>query len=195
MAKNKRTDMEILQDKALISELLLIGKGSTEISLVVNRRRAYNLSESQIRYDINKINEEWITTYLDNYDQSKSKELAKIDKLEQEYWQAWARSRRQKKKVLRTKSSMKGTENYEGTQDSDSRKEEMERTPGDKKFLEGIQWCIDQRCKILGLDAPTKMDLTWREKARKYKMDPDTVVEKLTEQFVEAAERGIKDEA
>jgi len=32
MAKNKRTEMEILQDKALITELLLKGKGPTEIA-------------------------------------------------------------------------------------------------------------------------------------------------------------------
>ncbi|MHC4984512.1 MAG: hypothetical protein ACYTF6_15275, partial [Planctomycetota bacterium] len=27
---------------------------------------------------------------------------------------------------------------------------------GDPRFLAGVQWCIERRCKILGLDAPTK---------------------------------------
>lgn len=30
------------------------------------------------------------------------------------------------------------------------------KTCGDTKFLAGVQWCIDRRCKLLGLDAPSK---------------------------------------
>jgi hypothetical protein len=27
---------------------------------------------------------------------------------------------------------------------------------GDPRFLAGVQWCINKRCEILGLDAPAK---------------------------------------
>lgn len=30
------------------------------------------------------------------------------------------------------------------------------KTCGDTKFLAGVQWCIERRCKLLGLDAPSK---------------------------------------
>jgi hypothetical protein len=36
----------------------------------------------------------------------------------------------------------------------DSREEHQTTTPA---FLAGVQWCIDRRCKLLGLDAPTKV--------------------------------------
>ena len=38
-----------------------------------------------------------------------------------------------------------------------------ENSVGDPRWLERIAWCISQRCKILGLDAPTKIDLTVRQ--------------------------------
>ena len=31
---------------------------------------------------------------------------------------------------------------------------------GDPRFLAGVQWCIERRCKIIGIDAPTKSELT-----------------------------------
>lgn len=194
MAKNKRTEMQILKDKALVSELLLKGKGPTEIALAVNRRRAYNLTESQIRYDIKRIQREWQKKYLDNYDGMRAQELARIDRLEEEYWEAWSRSRRLKKKVVKSESSMSGTGNFEGAQDQSSKKEHLERTAGNEKFLTGIKWCIDKRCEILGLDSPAELSVTWREKAKRYDMDPDQAVEELANQFARMAEPGLDKE-
>jgi hypothetical protein len=34
---------------------------------------------------------------------------------------------------------------------------------GDPRFLAGIQWCIEQRCKILGLLAAVKNELTGKD--------------------------------
>ena len=31
---------------------------------------------------------------------------------------------------------------------------------GDSRFLQGIQWCINKRSELLGLDAPEKHDIT-----------------------------------
>ena len=28
---------------------------------------------------------------------------------------------------------------------------------GDHRFLEGVQWCINKRCELLGLDAPLQL--------------------------------------
>ncbi len=194
MAKNKRTDAEILQDKALITELILKGKGPTEIALSLNRRRHYNLTESQIRYDIGKIKDEWIGTYLQNYDQSKAMEIAKLDKLEATYWEAWSRSLRKEKKVVKSDSSMSGSGNFEGSQDQESKREEIKSSQGNEKFLKGIQWCIDKRCEILGHDEPSKLDITWQDKAKRYGIDPEEVKGMLVDQFVGHAERGLHED-
>lgn len=62
-------------------------------------------------------------------------------------------------------------------------------TCGDPRFLAGIQWCIDRRAKLLGLDAPTKsinaqmtvddMKQMARELAMSHGMDPDLVVDSV----------------
>jgi hypothetical protein len=31
---------------------------------------------------------------------------------------------------------------------------------GDSRFLGDVQWCIDRRCKLLGIDAPVKQELS-----------------------------------
>jgi hypothetical protein len=61
------------------------------------------------------------------------------------------------------------------------------KTSGDPRYLQGIQWCIDRRAKMLGLDAPSKslsatfninnMKQTAREMALERGLDPDLVVE------------------
>jgi len=33
---------------------------------------------------------------------------------------------------------------------------------GDPRFLTGVQWCIERRCKILGIDAVIAGEVTFR---------------------------------
>jgi hypothetical protein len=60
------------------------------------------------------------------------------------------------------------------------------KTCGDPRFLAGVQWCIDRRAKMLGLDAPSRslnanfnissMQQMAREMALERGLDPDLVV-------------------
>ncbi len=73
-----------------------------------------------------------------NINEAKAKELARVDHLEREYWEAWERSvGEHRTKTLKT-----------------------EEINGDPRYLSGIQWCINKRCELLGLDAPSKTDIT-----------------------------------
>ena len=38
---------------------------------------------------------------------------------------------------------------------------------GDPRYLDKIAWCIDKRCKILGLDEPTRLAISWQDEAQK----------------------------
>lgn len=31
---------------------------------------------------------------------------------------------------------------------------------GDPRYLAGVQWCIEIRCKLLGIEAPKRVDVT-----------------------------------
>ncbi|OPZ76108.1 MAG: hypothetical protein BWY79_01776 [Actinobacteria bacterium ADurb.Bin444] len=107
---------------------------------------------------------EWLKQATENIATLKARELAKVDGLERTYWAAWERSCREaKRKSLKTE----GTITREIT-DPDGSTRFVQQVPaeqvltteervGDKRYLEGVQWCIDRRCKILGVDAPLKV--------------------------------------
>jgi hypothetical protein len=94
--------------------------------------------------------------------------------------------------------SRRPSRRYEFFEAADSEREELKppqfsftrkivKTCGDPRFLNGVQWCIDRRAKLLGLDAPSKslnanfninsMKQMAREMALERGMDPDLVVE------------------
>ena len=89
--------------------------------------------------------------------EAKARELAKVDALEIEYWKAWENSLKDAEVFITEKvGTQKGT-------NMDKRGKEVfrrEGQTGNPSFLAGIQWCINKRCEILGLDAPKRTDLT-----------------------------------
>ena len=93
----------------------------------------------------------WQESSLNDTDGAMSRELAKIDNLEREYWEAWLKSRETTEQT--TKEKREGTEPYSKVS------VRSEPTPGNPQFLEGVRWCIEQRGKLLGLYAPVKQDV------------------------------------
>jgi len=87
------------------------------------------------------------------HDEAKARELAKVDRLEREYWTAWGRSCKDAE-----------TLRQEGSGEKPSRVVKIKRPRnGDPAFLRGVQWCIERRCKIIGVDAPSKSELTGKD--------------------------------
>jgi hypothetical protein len=73
--------------------------------------------------------------------------LARIDRLEQQYWDAWQASKNERQISVTEQTSGDGEKLKAGIR-------KVEQT-GDPRYLAGVQWC--QRCKILGLNAPQKI--------------------------------------
>lgn len=112
------------------------------------------VSTAQVSRDLDAIRKEWLDSSIRNFDESRAEELAKIDNLEREYWAAWEKSKSNyNKKSTKRKGKAR-----------DAAPDYMEQTDtevilmGDPRFLAGIQWCINKRCEILGLDAPKKLE-------------------------------------
>jgi hypothetical protein len=97
------------------------------------------VSQQQISYDLKILQERWVKSGAANMDEAKSRELAKIDNLERTYWASWETT--QKLIVLPDKTSI-----------------EAKNVPGDPRYLTGVQWCIERRAKLLGLDAPARTE-------------------------------------
>ena len=107
------------------------------------------VSQGTISNDLKLIRERWKEAMVETYNELQHRELARVDNLEATYWEEWDRSKGDK-----TTTTKKGIEGVRG--DSREASERTEGRLGDPRYLEGVRWCIDKRCKILGLDAPIR---------------------------------------
>lgn len=162
MATNKRTQIQIERDRRQIADWYLQGWKQAEIAEKINEDedRDYTLTQQMISYDIGRLVTLWRESSLVDIDDAKARELAKINHLELTYWQAWLRSCEDAETVVKkTKGVVRKADAGDGSFVQE-RPAEVNQTSkgqaGDPRFLAGVQWCIDRRCKILGIDAPQR---------------------------------------
>ena len=94
MAAPKRTKFERERDRRIISELYLLKISQLEMPYELKFKTGayYLLSQPMINYELKKIKKMWKTEGLIDFNFAKNKELARIDALEYEHWQAWNKS-------------------------------------------------------------------------------------------------------
>lgn len=140
-----RTKAQRIRDERRISQMYLHGDLQADIAA------SLSLSQSTVSRAITKLQAEWRASSLIDINEAKARELAKIDALELEYWQAWRRSQEDAESEI---TKLQG-----GSTDAPSKLEKQTRREGQSgnpAFLAGIQWCINKRCEILGVNAPIK---------------------------------------
>jgi len=118
-----RTREQILRDRVEIARLYLEGWPQWKIG------EKFGLSHQQLTHELKAIRAEWRAAAVRGLAEAKARELAKLDNLEREYWEAWQQSREQAKKTKQN---------------------------ADPWFLEGIERCIGIRCELRGLLAPQR---------------------------------------
>lgn len=163
MATPKRSKIQREADLAKIAELYLSGHRQADIAAQLD------VSQQQVSYDIKELQKRWSNSAVRDLDAAKSQELARIDNLEREYWECWRKSQKPlKSKSVERENIIMDEENkiHKGAmglgtpgQNGQIIKtvERSEKRIGDTRYLDGVQWCIERRCKILGIDAPTKI--------------------------------------
>lgn len=119
------------------------------------------ITQQQVSYDLSILQKRWQKAALHAIDARKGEELARVDALEREYWLAWHRSQEQRESSLTERTQVDAGERTK----AQLRREEQ---VGDPRFLQGIQWCINKRCEILGLNAPAKIAPTDAEGKKTY---------------------------
>lgn len=107
------------------------------------------LSERMVRYDLKLLADRWRAECAAGIAAHKEAELAKVHELYLVYWDAWQKSLEDRQTTSTKKISAPMMDRAEAA----IKKEQREGNPA---FLAGIQWCIETRCKILGLNAPIK---------------------------------------
>jgi predicted transcriptional regulator len=134
-ARNKASEANRLHTTYVVSSLFLEGKTLTTIA------NELGISYPTVAKLIREAKQQWQIRAEKNYAEHIASELARLDKVEAEAWQAWHES----KKSSRSVSETTGGEKPSKTKRKDSQ-------TGDPRMLAVIQKCVEQRMKILGLD-------------------------------------------
>ncbi len=168
---HKRTEEEEVRDQVIIANMMFQGVKLTEMSEKLQERTGakYQLSISSIDKESRNLIIKWREKNLFKVDEIKNRELLKLDALEDEYWRAWHRSCLPRNETIKKQErgvTLQGAEvdakghvlpRMTATMiETEIRTGEYTRD-GSSKFLEGIERCINQRCKLLGLFSPIKI--------------------------------------
>jgi len=154
MSNKNRKKIDIERDRRNISRMYLQGMLQAEIA------EELGVSQSTVSRDLSYIQKQWQQERINNVDERKRIELAKIDNLELEYWEAWKHSLENAEVQTVEKQGIIHDKDGKIIGSRVKQIDRQEGQAGDPRFLQGIQWCIEKRCELLGLDAPKKTDLT-----------------------------------
>lgn len=141
----KRSREEVARDRALIADKYLAGWRQIDIAAELFRMFGYRLTQQQISLDIKHLQKTWLAASMRDFDAARAEELKKVDNLERIHWEAWEKS-------CKDRPMRKGKEKYDPSM--------YDGRDGNSKHLDGVKWCINKRCEILGLDKPKKLALT-----------------------------------
>jgi transposase len=153
MAARKRTPFQREEDLVQITRLYLQGRTQRDIAEVVG------VSQGQVNHDLKLIQQRWRESSIMDMNEAKQRELARLDELEREYWAAWEQSKNERTRA-RQESDGKSKD---GKPNVVRATMEREQRDGNPAFLAGVMSCIERRCKLLGLDAPVKSELTGKD--------------------------------
>jgi transcriptional regulator with XRE-family HTH domain len=134
------------RDRKLIAEYYLMGWLQAEIA------QAVGLAQSTVSKELRTIREFWRESTLVDVDALLAKEVARIDLIELEYWQAWEAS----------KTLIQPRQVYDqGTGEWTTEIVEIpDARPGDPRFLEGVRRCVRDRIEFLELGPPERLEIT-----------------------------------
>jgi transcriptional regulator with XRE-family HTH domain len=132
----------------------------------------YGVSQPTVSRDLEYIRHEWLKSTLIDFNEAKARELAMIDDIQAEAWDAWARS-----KITKLKAST-----VDGPQGRTVSAIKEERD-GNPQFLAIVQWAIEQRCKIFGLYEAAKISFNWRQAVEEQGLNAGDIFEKMVENF------------
>lgn len=191
MASKKRTTEQRKRDLAYISNLFVQSYGVVEITSRFNAYldeigEDYQLSYKQITYDCKQLLEQWKKQSYNNIDDYVRKDLQKLDRMEQELWEAWENSKGTKTRV-RIKEGL-FLENLKQI----GKQSESITMSGDPRYFDLILQVMRERAKMLGYNKPDQIvliDKIDRTKEAILNKVPDKVLKALSDSLLDIGQR------
>lgn len=152
----KRGPASICKDRLEIIEYYLQGKNYREIATLISKERKYSISHATVATDVKFVLNEWKEQREDKVELYITIELAKIDKLEREYWEAWEKSK--ENYTAKANKTQTGTTTRGDIMLIEKAEREVIEC-GDPRFLQGIERCVQKRIDLLGLEAAKTLNI------------------------------------
>lgn len=149
MAQRKRSEIQREADLVRIADMYCRGYNFAQIA------KEIGVTIPQISYDLKEIKERWKQRTTMDLDAKKSEELARLDAIEMEAWEAFRRS--QEEFTAQTVRAAEG-KGKAGAKTKEVSKHTESRY-GDARFLDTALRCVAKRCELLGLNAPVRSDV------------------------------------
>lgn len=147
---NKRTPDQRRYFRKRAMRLYLTGKTQQEIADILAEETGIEVSRRQIGNDLKKVREDWLSTQREKYEYYVTQELERLDALEHEAWKNYASSIGERiDEVVHTRS-------LNGDDITRTRKK---YGPGSAKMLDLILKIQQDRRKLLGVYAPSKLGI------------------------------------
>lgn len=164
---SKRTREQIENDMVFESELFLKGYSYREIAQRLNEHNKkfgldYQMSHAGVFKDMQRAMVQWKKERFDNIDEYIQQDLKKLDRMEQTAWEAWEKSCTGKERV-KSRDSKKPNKKDAEVNDPDYygyTETSNETSSGNPRFLDILLNIQQRRAKLLGYDAPVKVDVS-----------------------------------
>lgn len=197
MAAPKRTKMQREHDLSVITSMYLRRHTQVEIA------KEIGVAQSQVAYDLKEIQKRWRNSSLVDIQEAKTRELARIDELEVLYQEGYRRSLQPSVRTHTTRQVYEDAAPIDPTTGKPVVRPTLpskadvirQEQGGDPSFLAGVQWCIEQRCKILGLYASTHISVNWRKSVEEQGYDASVIFERIVQAYRAAVNSGGTGEA
>ena len=156
MTEKKRTKIERRRDLLEIARLYLGGYTQIQIAKKLPEITGanYSLSQMQISYDIRTLVEHWQKTQLKYIDKKISIELERIDLIASLAYESFMKSK---------ETSIKKSKEIRNNEEGDNKMVKASLTEyeryGDPEFLRIMLDCSERRCKLLGLESSTSINI------------------------------------
>lgn len=172
-------------------DLFLEGNTVSQVLEIINSERDHNssLSRTRLYREMSVLLKMWRESYMSDSNAVMARELARLEKLELAYWNAWENSQTTEEEYEEIQITGTGFGKYGDNNINQLHKRTRKRErSGNVDFLNGIQRTIEMRYRLLGISKTTTVNINWRAEAARAGFDPDSFVDAIVERIVDESE-------
>jgi DNA-binding CsgD family transcriptional regulator len=144
--------LEALSKRREVAALYLAGLTQWEIAGKVG------ITQGNVSRHLRAVRAEWAAAARADFEARLAEELARINAIERRAWECFERSCRDaESRHVRTETGGELGTDGKPTPTKTISEKTTKGQVGDPRFLERVSWCVEQRLKVLGGYAPTKV--------------------------------------